>query len=111
MLREARLVLLQRPEMPFAEDCRGVTGVARHLGQVISLAGSEIGMLGFCCCCADAGSTIAQASNTSRASHTFQPLFIVDLRLLIGVCRLRTPQRVGRPRGCIALASNRYSFG
>ena len=69
MLREARLVLLQRPEMPFAEDCRGVTGVARHLGQVISLAGSEIGMLGFCCCCADAGAaTIAIAEATIKSS-------------------------------------------
>jgi hypothetical protein len=62
-----------------------------------------------CCCCAVAGSTIAQASYANTASQTFQPQFIVDLRLLIGLRSLRTPQRVGRPRGRIALTSRRYS--
>jgi hypothetical protein len=35
--------------------------------------------------------TIARASDASKTSQTFEPLFIVDFRLLIGVRGLRTP--------------------
>src|SRR5882672_9984982 len=55
-------------------------------------------MLGFCCCWADAGATIAQASDASRASRMFQRLFIVDLPTKWLLDRLMVRGRpVGRP--------------
>src|SRR5882672_7282714 len=55
-------------------------------------------MLGFCCCWADAGATIAQASDASRASRMFQLLFIVDLPTKWLLDRLMVRGRpVGRP--------------
>src|SRR5712691_8929987 len=55
-------------------------------------------MLGFCCCWADAGAAIAQASDASRASRMFQLLFIVDLPTKWLLDRLMFSGRpVGRP--------------
>src|ERR1700736_4357221 len=56
-------------------------------------------MLGFCCgCCADAGATIMEASDASRASRMFQLLFIVDLPTKWLLDRLMVRGRpVGRP--------------
>src|SRR5712691_9538579 len=56
-------------------------------------------MFGFCCgCCADAGATIMDASDASRASRMFQLLFIVDLPTKWLLDRLMVSGRpVGRP--------------
>src|SRR6266508_6913464 len=55
-------------------------------------------MLGFCCCWADAGATIAQASDASRASRIFQFPFIVGLPTKWLLDRLMFSGRpVGRP--------------
>src|SRR5712691_5213875 len=54
-------------------------------------------MFGFCCC-ADAGATIMDASDASRASQMFQLLFIVDLPTRWLLDRLMVSGRpVGRP--------------
>src|SRR6266478_8526004 len=55
-------------------------------------------MFGFCCGCADAGWTIMEASDASRASRMFQLLFIVDLPTKWLLDRLMVSGRpVGRP--------------